>query len=287
MSKLGFISRLAMLCSLAVLASAVSIASASAAEPFKSPALKVCQSAPAGYTGLYTSGTCETNSATGTFAWSTAASATTTAFCLLSATANQLYTEGLCQTDSSGKTGKLLAETFSKTPPKLVATIDASTLKGKVAGAEAEIVCTGGKATDTAETGSLSSGPILYTGCTSKKPSGCEISSASLKKPGEIKTEGLMATLSSATLINFTPETGKKFVELEFTGSSCTITSGTTAEVEGKQMCTFLSNVEASATDHNFLCKTTESGLELGKKTATYEGLNLLGVEGGLNFAIK
>jgi hypothetical protein len=153
---------------------------------------------------------------------------------------------------------------------KLIAAIDLSTLKDKVAGAETEITCSGGHATDALESGNLWSGPVLYTGCKVVKPSGCEISSERLKIVGEIETEDVMATLTSVSLINFTPDTGKKFVELDFAGSSCTIASGTTIEIEGEQMCTFASGWEVSAQEHPFLCKATESKLEMGKYTTTY-----------------
>jgi len=288
MSRFTIARQLFLLCMLAALVSSAFAASASASPelPFKSPTLFVCQEAPANYIGLYTEHECKTNTAKGSWAWATAANAAETWYCLLASSANQLYTEGLCQTHNTGA-GAFLAVKIAKKPLNLIAAIDPSTLKGKVAGTETEITCSGGKATDAPETGSLSSGPILYTKCKAIKPSGCEISSTQLKKPGEIETEQLMSTLTSQTLLSFTPKSGKKFVELEFTGSGCSITSGTTAEVEGEQMCTFTTGWESPAMEHSFLCKASESKLELGKKAATYEGLNLLEVEDLLWWKIK
>jgi hypothetical protein len=258
---------------------------------FKSPALKVCKKVPLDYVGLYTESHCATNSTSGTWAWSTpGVYGAVTWFCLLATSASHLYTEGLCQTQSGSAAGRFLEKGIVEAFPKLLATLKSSTLLGTVAGVTAEVECTGGLSEGTPETGQLiGQGDFDYTGCTVAKPAKCEVASAG-GTAGTIATGALMGTLTSAKLITFAPESGTTWLELEFKNKSsetCGIAAGTKAALTGKQMCAFATGIETPATEHEFTCSENEGELELGAKSAKYQGLALLRVEGAPLWKIK
>jgi hypothetical protein len=290
MFKLMFLPRIAVLCSLAMLVSAAFAASASASEelPFRSPSLKSCKLVLSGYIGLYSDAHCEVNAANGAWAWTAPGnSGKDSWFCLLSPSATQLYTEGLCQTH--GANGKFLTVLDPNLPfPKLDGKLHPfQVLKSTIAGATAEISCSGGSSLLQPESGANSGeGDITYTGCKVEKPAKCLVGSPG--KKGEILTEKIRALQTTATLITFEPQTGANFVELEFSedNETCAL-NGQKLAITGTQMCTWAPSIETSALLHDFTCRFTESNLKLGTVEAKYEGLVLATLTDGSAFKIK
>lgn len=137
----------------------------------------------------------------------------------LAPVANQLYTEGLCQTHSSNGTGGFLATLIKEQFPKLLGTVGTSIFTSEIAGAKSETDCTAATASAQPETGGLGGKAVVtFTGCTVPKPKeGCKVKSSS-QPVGTIVTAKLMGTLSSTRLITITPETGGVFFEIEYSG---------------------------------------------------------------------
>jgi hypothetical protein len=248
--------------------------------PFRTPALKSCKLVLSGYKGLYTESKCETNTASGAWAWTTPGNGgKSTWYCLLAAAATQFYTEGLCQTTSASNAGSFYATLDQGQPfPKLVAAFDlGQILKSKVAGSEAVVNCSGGSSSLQPESGSSAGGgDLTYTGCTVTKPAKCEVSSPKATA-GSILTESIRALQASATLVTLEPESAANFSELEFKNKGeeeCAL-KGQKVALKGTQMCTWQTEVETPKLTHDFTCRASESSLKLGESSATYEGLVL------------
>ncbi len=289
MSKITASSRLVVLCALvALLASAITATSASAANPFLSPAFKVCKKVPASVKeqGLYSDSHCLANVVKGEYAWSTpAGGGAETWYCLLNASGK--YQDGLCQVAGAGK---FLPTGFTETFPTVLGSGGTSTLKGTVSTKKSTISCTNSTFKGQPQTGSLVGNvTITYTGCTVTEPAGegCKVNSVG--KPVEtIETTELMGTALSAKLVDFNPQAaGAAFTTLEFTGTGCPLNGAGKAEVTGSQMCTYAAGIEEAAEEHELECNGSESTLKLNGSKAEYTGKSRIMVTGGPLWKIR
>jgi hypothetical protein len=271
-------SGLVVLCSLTVLVlGAVGAASASAQNPFASPAVKVCKKVPAGFLGLFSESHCLTNVSTGTYAWATPShGGELTWYCLLGG--NQ-YKESLCQTESSK--GPFLPLGFEERFPRLLGSGGLSVLKGEVVGIKTTIDCKENTFKGQPETGSaIGEGKITYTGCTVIAPASCEVRSKGLTGLGTIETGEVRGLLLTDRLVDFHPSTGTVFVELEYIGGSCFATAANPAKIEGQQMCTFEAAILTPKELHELFCNAGESGVKFAGAKVTYEGNGSVHFEG-------
>jgi hypothetical protein len=262
-------SGLVVLCSLTVLVvSAVGAASASAANPFEKPAVKVCKAVPAGLLGLFSESHCLTNVVAGSYAWATPANGgTETWYCVLK---GHEYEDDLCQDSGSGPFLPVLVDELF---PKQLGLGGLSVLKGEAVGIKTTIDCKENTFNGQPETGRVTGkAKITYTGCTVIAPANCEIRSVGLLGLGTIKTEPLKGLLLTDRLVDFHPETGTTFVELEYIGGSCLAAVANPAKVEGQQMCTFEASILTPKELHELFCNAGESELKFAGAKATYEG---------------
>jgi hypothetical protein len=248
------------------------------------PALRVCKKVPAGEKGLWNSSNCEgTNVTSGEYAWSVAdGKGKAIIYCVLGGTT---FTEALCET--TGASGPFKEKLASEAFPKLLGAGGLGTFKSKLAGVSLETDCkkntfSGQPATAT----TIISGKITFLECTSTKPANCEIHSVG--EPTGTITTSLLAgePTSSRAAVNFRPETGTTFTEIEYLGSSCSL-KGTNAALTGSQNCEFEVAATESAEEHTLSCKATGSKLELGSNKATAEGAANIMVEGGLFWLVR
>jgi hypothetical protein len=263
---------------LAVLAvGALGVSSASAAT---APALKVCLKLPTGLKehGLWNTSNCEgANVTNGAFAWSWAdKNGEATVYCLLG---GKLYAESLCETDNG--TGPFLESLQVEPFPRLLGLLLLSLLTGHAAGTATKIHCEDGKFSGTPATATLNTETTIdYTGCISTEPAGCEVSNPGSKTLGLLITNKLDGRLESLTLTNFTPETGTKFIEIEYHGTPCKALLGIAFPITGSQMCEFEASASTPAIEQLLTCKTSGSSLKLGTENATYEGKTHIHLEG-------
>jgi hypothetical protein len=257
--------------------------------PFRSPSLNVCKDVPGSvasgglYKGLYSDSHCATNVAGGLYAWATAGH-NGTWYCLLSAAANQLYTEGLCQTHAAN--GSFLTLFREESFPRLLGTGGLSLLLGTIEGVKAELHCLSNDFIGQPLTGSLGRlAVVTFLHCTSIKPTNCEVKSTG-QTAGTVETVDLDDTLNTTKSILFTPETGKEFVGIEYAGAECKA-GGLTLAVDGLQECTFTESVEQAALAHALSCTAAGSKLTLGSESAEFSSLTTLLVENSLLWKIR
>ena len=243
------------------------------------PALSICKKVPSGQKGLWNASNCEgAYAGTGAYAWSWAGSSTTTVYCVLG---GSKYSDPLC--DNEVGTPKAFGETTAtEVPPKLLGLQLKSTLAGEVSLTKTEISCTDGQFTGQPTSATVEAKvKITYTGCTVAKPEHCEIGNPS-EPAGTIQTKELSGRLVSLKLVEFAPESGTIFAEIEYklpAGVDCVL-HGKTVKFEGSQSCDWEPAAQTPAQDHLLNCKKTGSKLKFGGGSATYEGLTHIHLEG-------
>lgn len=233
------------------------------------PKLKVCVEVPSGQKGLWNNNHCNgTNEVTGTFAWAWPENnGAGTVYCLLGGTE---FSEALCEL---GGNNKFQEVSFPNRPfPRWLGVLLLSVLVGHAATIATELHCEGGSFSGQPATLTLSiENAVDYTGCTVSKPANCEVSSPGAPL-GLIKTKELNGLLESLTLVNLTPKTESLFVDVLYSGSSCSL-KNKTFEIKGSQMCEFNPGSNEPALIHLLNCKKSGSALTLGTEHAEYEGL--------------
>lgn len=210
--------------------------------------------------------------------------------CFMVAAGKGKFSEPTCTTPGSPEEWEL---EDTQVPAKVAGASKAesvSKLKSELDGVAITIACNKNKVAGDLETeGKSSNTKITYEGCAiegswAKK---CEV-------PGTIPTNSLKDHLSSSGRIEdtFEPEAaGGNFVEIEIKaipGKTCSI--ATTYPITGSQTCevdTSNTNAETFKEEHETICKTSGSDLKLGPEPATYEGSDVVKLEGGGYWAVE
>jgi hypothetical protein len=246
------------------------------------PALKWCAKAPAGEKGLWSIDTCDPKTTGqkdevgGAYAWAWADTTESTFYCVLGGAS---FEDELCE--HSGSHDAFLEVLRKVVPPSGDAIVLLSILKSKIAGAENIIDCTGGNSEGKAASATLAIKlRVTYTGCSSVKPSKCEVSNKG-GTGGTINTEDLVVHLLSLRLVLYEPEASKAFVELEYKnkGTETCALNKEVLPVEGSGFCEGEGTTQLPAIEHLLICKASGSLLKLGASTATYEGVNHVHLE--------
>jgi hypothetical protein len=113
--------------------------------------------------------------------------------------------------------------------------------------------------------------------CTVKSPASCTV-----KEPIELKTAGSL--VSEPVKDELKPSEGTTIAEITITGEKCTVAGK--YKLTGSQTCE-LPKVEEEAAEHEIVCKTTGSKLELGGKAATLETTEKVKTVGGKKWSAK
>jgi hypothetical protein len=183
------------------------------------------------------------------------------------------YQDELCEVRSGGGAfgeALLAKESF----PKGLGLVLLSAFIGTVAGVKSEVHCGGGGLEWQPVSATLVEKDVItFTQCSVLKPAKCEISSVGAPA-GTVITDGIVGQLLSLKLVNFSPESGKTFVEVEFKNKApenCAL-NGTMLEFEGVQSCDFEASASLPAKEHVMLCKKTGSLIKFGAERLTGEG---------------
>jgi hypothetical protein len=162
-------------------------------------------------------------------------------------------------------------------PRKLVGQAGTVVLKGKLAGATAEVTCTTGKfESQRKEEAELTEGKLELSSCTSVKPEKCTI-----QEPVVLGFVGRLEETGGKLVDKLTGSgTSKKFGEITYGGEKC-VFKGESFPVEGSQVFEWDANSGKDQEKHELIGKTSGSSLTLGPEKATYEGTISLASTGG------
>jgi len=164
-----------------------------------------------------------------------------------------------------------------KEPVKAAVATEGSSGVTKIETTGTAIECAKDTNTGKLEEGGKSKLEIKAKECTVKTPAGCAV-----KEPIELKTAGSL--VSEPVKDELKPSEGTAIAEITITGEKCTVAGK--YKLTGSQTCE-LPKVEEEALEHELVCKTTGSKLELMAKPATLETTEKVKVVGGKKWSAQ
>ena len=186
------------------------------------------------------------------------------------------YEGGTTWVEAGGVTG---GEAWSSVawPSKLEGSSGTVTLKSKLAGAGAEIVCTQGRFETQRRKEPEWVGEMELSSCTVVKPGKCTV-----KEPIVVAFISQMEESSGKLVDKLTGSgTGETFAKMTFEGGAGCSVNGDTVPLTGTQTCEFDTNIGKAEEKHELICGTSGSKLKLGSESATYEDTTTIESRGG------